>query len=230
MAFASVQSLGSNSSSSATSLAITTAVTHTAGNKIVVWVAWGVNTRTLTSVSDSAGNTYTVLHSRLLSGKCCAVAISNGTNALASGGTITATLSGASITGLMLCAREFSGGSVTEDTGAETDNNGASSTDATATFNPSQANELAVASIASVSTAAGDYATPSGWTNSHDFKCTGQSLCLRADYAINLATGSRTDTWVGTLKNSWTVSLSSLLVAAPGSGSDNLLPLMNVGA
>lgn len=227
MAWTAGNSLGSNSSAGAASIVITTGAAHNAGETIVVWIAWGQNTRTLNSVTDSAGNTYTILRSKLLLSKSGAIAVSNGAIALGAGGTITANLSASSATGVMACAKAFAGGSISMD--GNTDANGASATDAAVTWTPALATELALANVISISTAAGDYATPAGWTNAFDFKCTGQSLCLRADYAIALASGARTDTWVGTLKNAWNLVLNSLYLAAPSSGGGDQIPTCGAG-
>jgi len=227
MAWSAGNSLGSNSAASGATIAITTGAVHNAGERIVVWIAWGQNTRTLSSVTDSAGNTYTILRTKLLLNKCVGIAVSNGANALGAGGTITATLSASSATGIMSCAKAYVGGTVSKD--GDTDANGAAASDAAVTWTPAQATELALAGIASISTAGGDYATPAGWTNVYDFKCTGVSLCLRADHAIGLASGVRTDTWVGTLKNAWNVVLESLLLSVPSSGGGDIIPCTGAG-
>lgn len=227
MAWSVGNSLGSNSSASASSIVITTGAAHTAGQQIIISFAWATNIRTVSSVTDSAGNTYVLLRTRNVFNKCVAEYISAGSIALNSGQTITVTLSGVSA-GIMACAVAFANGSITQD--ASIDNTGAASSDATATWALAQDTELSIASIASVSTAPGDYATPSGWTNLYDFKCTGVSLCLRFDYAIGLASGPRTDTWAGTLKNSWILALASLTVSGASSGSSGMIPVTGAGS
>jgi len=222
MAWALVQGLGTNSASSSATVVITTAVTHTAGNKIFVWIAWGLVTRSVSGVTDSAGNTYSPVDTQAFqTGKNGSLYVSTGSTALASGGTITVTLSGSSTSGVMACAGEFSGGSTTIDGNVHT--TGLSTTDPSLSglgLSLSASNELCVANIVTISAAPGDYSSsPAGWSNLYDFKCTGQNMCIRADYAIGLSAGARSDAWSGTLKNSWTLNVGALAIAsaaAPG--------------
>lgn len=224
MAWTPGNSLGSNSSALVSSLVITTGAAHNAGERIEVAIGYVANT--VSSVADSAANVYTLLHTKIVAGQNVSIYVSNGNNALASGQTITVTMS-ALTAGVMACAKAFAGGSVFQD--GNTDATGASATNAAITWNPGQATELATAAIVSLGTAPGDYATPAGWTNAYDFKCTGVNICLRFDYAVGLAKGSRTDTWTGTLKNAWSLSLASLYLVVPGTGGLSTIPMTMAG-
>lgn len=69
MAAALVNSSGTTNSSSSTSIATTTSLSVTTGNALVVVVKWEAGTgTTVTSVTDTAGNTYTVDQQRVYGG------------------------------------------------------------------------------------------------------------------------------------------------------------------
>lgn len=94
MAISKIASLGSGECTASGSLVLTTTAAHTAGDQIVVGFAAISNAANITGVVDSAGNTYTRKRKRTggTNGNVDTW-VSNGVNALASGGTITATFS-----------------------------------------------------------------------------------------------------------------------------------------
>src|SRR5262245_5286605 len=108
MALSYVRRLGTanKNSGSATTFAITTTAGATAGDLIVVGIVFRGNA-TVTQVTDSAGNTYTV-DQQIANGTLLrtAVASCDGALALPSGGTITATFSAAQTVAAM-AADEF---------------------------------------------------------------------------------------------------------------------------
>lgn len=94
--------LGNGESAGSTTVAITTSAAHTAGQRIVLHVGYTGNTRTLSSLTDSAGNTYTRTLRKAITGAVIEGFVSDGALALNSGGTITAVYSGTSLAMVML--------------------------------------------------------------------------------------------------------------------------------
>lgn len=108
MAAAFVQSIGSSIPADTSSPAITTSATATVGQRIVAIIGYFDNGTTVSSVADSAGNTYAIDLQTGANGMRVAFASAHVTTQLTSGGTITFTLSGSG-SWLNLAAMTISG-------------------------------------------------------------------------------------------------------------------------
>lgn len=95
---------GGGTAAAATTLVITTTATASAGDLVVVGSV-NSSTQTLSSVTDSAGNTYTVRRNQGNGGGNCSGAIADSVlgSTLASGGTITLTFSASTNSGAGAC-------------------------------------------------------------------------------------------------------------------------------
>lgn len=105
---------------------ITTSAAHSAGEEIIVACFHGTSGFTVTSVADSAGNTYTLIGSQFTTAAptgnttCTAIYRSAGTNALASGQTITVTWSSSIFSNRAAAALKCSGVDDSIDAGPST--------------------------------------------------------------------------------------------------------------
>jgi hypothetical protein len=107
MAVTFVQSIGTGTPASSSTPAMTTSATAVVGERIVFAVGWFNAAVTLSSVADSAGNTWAVDVQHEQSSVHSALASAHVTSQLTSGGTITATFS-ASADWLAMGAMTFS--------------------------------------------------------------------------------------------------------------------------
>jgi hypothetical protein len=103
-------------------LVVTTTVTASVGERIVLHVGWFESGTTLSCVADSAGNTYAVEIQNAQSGTSAGIATAHVTTQLSSSGTITATFSTASADWRQAVAHTVTGvasSSYTDGTGTE---------------------------------------------------------------------------------------------------------------
>lgn len=197
MAIAFVKTLGSaNSKSSATTIQIASlpAAGVAAGDTVVVAVTGSTASIALSSVTDSKGNTYTILTDRAGTTSRLSIAASVISTALTTLDTITATF--ASAQGIrVIVANEFSGLGVTQDVTAVA----AAGTSASPSVGPSatttQAATLTFAAFSvSNATASGTFTQGSGYTKDQEATTgtTSTNRSLATEHRINAATGTQT--------------------------------------
>ena len=195
MAASWVANLGSGSSkSSATSIAMTTGATVPVGDVILVGYCGSTSASAVSSITDSAGNTYSVL--KEVSGTTSHIALWGsvlGTQ-LASGSTITVNLAAAS--GIRdVVAVDFTSLTLTQDVTAVSAA-GTSSTPSTgATAATTTADTLTVGLFAvSNGTASGTFTQGTGYTKDQEVSTgtTSTNRSLAMEHRVNSSTGTQT--------------------------------------
>lgn len=211
-----------------TTLTLTTAAAVTAGDSIVVAIYIPSATTTLSSVTDSAGNTYAIDIQYKHTGqprRVCLASCHNAT-ALASGGTITATMSAATSGSKGISALTCSGLQTSSTLDKTASDEGSSTTWATgSTGTLTQADELAVGFAASVSGTASTTTSP--WVELEDFSSQRNVLVYQvvsATTALNAGGTWGNAVWVGvisTYKGATTnVTVTASTAEATASGDD----------
>lgn len=215
MAIAFDASLGSHNSGTTASPTLTTSAAAAAGSKIILAMGW--YSGTLSSVSGG-GLTWTILKSVANGNNTSAVIVADAPSGLASGTTITASLTGTP-QATQMAAASFTGLA----TGTGTDGT-ASATDATAAWSSgslasptTNANDLLIG-VSKQGTGSDNTDTPgTGYTELYDFgDGTGDTTTL--EYQIVSATGTyaATGTWSGSGSDA---NILVTLKAAAGGGT-----------
>lgn len=168
MAIGTPVSLGSQASTTNVSTTVlTTSAGVTAGDSIIVQFGMDSSTRTLSSVTDSAGNTYNIDQGGSTTGRRMYIASCHNANALASGQTITATTDAATSSQRTVSAFTVSGLATSSTLDKVNNNSGTSATwTSGATGTLSQADELAVGACWHQS--ANAHTPDSGWSEAFD--------------------------------------------------------------
>lgn len=196
---------------------LTTSANHAAGDPIVVFVVCA-NARTpATTMSDSAGNTYTRAILVTQTSVRVAIYVSSGAVALASGGTMTVVTSGIGAGEVNMSAIDIHAyRGVAEATGSNTGASGEPSVSLT-TVVP---RTIALACIGQVSGLSGVYDGDADWTPLAGIDAT--TLIMAVAYRVKTSAGA--DTWDPTtgLSVAWAAGAVSLAAA---DGIDNLLTL-----
>lgn len=209
-------------------LVMTTTTTHTAGHEIVCLLA-SQGTRTNVSVTDSAGNSYTVESAESTGATTGDVKIwlarSNGANALASGGTITWTTNGLSGGDGFLGAYGLSG--MTDGQDAVGGATGTSASPASGSVTNVSANATWFGFWAGATTVTGD-SEYTGFTELFD--SASSNMLFHAGYklvnavaAVNYQPGSA-------VSCKWACALESIALSVPAYQLPGFLTIMNIGS
>jgi hypothetical protein len=196
MAFAFKADIGSGTSkSSASSIAITTNTAIAIGDTVIVDYVGSTTTSAVSSVTDTAGNTYTVLADYAgTQASRVAVAACQATAAMAVGGTITVNLAAASgIRGAS--AHTYTGGTITQDVTAVTGSGNSTSPSVGPTATTTQAATMTFA-VFGVSQGAStvSFSAGTGYTPLNGASTSGGSTnrASEPEHKINAATGTQT--------------------------------------
>ena len=228
MAITSPTKIGENSGTSSATNVVTTSVAHNAGDPISVHVVSSTAVVSVSGVADSAGNSYSLAKRTSATTVVTDHWVSSGAIALASGGTVTVTFSGAVNS---MCQVLKSGGHGT-------------AKDSEASATAANSGPVTVG-ITTVATSTIIYATtglivPSGgtadtfadaWANYTPFQHPTASLRLIVQSLIKTSAGATTysDLTVGTGVTRWVVEVVAFAELVPG-GVAGMLPLLGSGS
>jgi hypothetical protein len=210
-----------SASGSGASIATNTAFPNTATNTNIAVVSWE-GTGTLTSVTDTAGNTYTKKTERRQAG-ADAVQIAYAFNiASSAGNTVTANFSG-TINGSSIRVLQYSGLTTTDPFDVEAGGNGSSTAATSSSVSTNQADELLI--NAAVNFGGGVTWSPtSPWVT----EVTETSNCA-VDERIVSATASYSAAQTPSATTDWAIAFASFKAAAAAGGCTPTMTLLGVG-
>lgn len=210
---------------------------HALGNLVVVAVGYSANqTSTTTAVSDSRGNTYTLIEEvPTATSGLCALWVSVLTTALQAGDSITVTITGGGTPTFVKSAvtsAEFSGASSTEDVASAQGRSASTTTPSAGPITPPSAATLVIGAVGPFGptgdtfTQDSDTAGGVGWTAGATGGTTGGSaatnITVRLAYKITTSSASQTyNPTLGTAREcGWVIAaLQQAAAAAPGPAS-----------
>lgn len=241
MPFAKGSDLGSaTSKSSSTTIVITTTAAINVGDEVLVAYGGSTTTSAVSSVTDSGGNSYTILKDQAGTTSRVAAAMTSATNAVAAGGTITVTLAVASSI-RVAGATSFSGGTTVQDVTAVS----ASGASSTPSVGPSAATSTAdtmtyAVFVVSNATASGTLTQGTGYTldQAATTGTSGTNRSLGTEHQINSTTGTQTANGTYGSSMAWDgieVVLQAASTSTPksfgtdtGTGADSFTPSATV--
>lgn len=200
-----VKKVDENASSSATSLALTVPASGVAAGQLLIVTGGQSSLGTITSVTDSRGNTYAVDVTRatVACGSCIASCIVG--TALQSGDTITVNFSGAATFCVAACHQFAPASGKVWQSGVDKTTS-ASSTSTTpssgATATLSEADELCIGAVSFTNTTAG-FEPDSGWTALSGAMASGNSAVSEPFYKVVAATTAVTASGVLSASIAW---------------------------